>query len=220
MKCATFGLNADTTPFNEELMFANIAPKSCTHRGTIAALLVDSGATDHYLGDKLVPRLRDKMLNLIKLVVPKRIPTVGGHALLGTEQGIMFGTFADNKGLRHVVKLLSVIVSGLGRNIFSSAVASKKGVKTIIKDGKHRMTEGNVILPLKQLPGDMGLCSTDLRLGASRNAKKATSDGMVMAVQANDGVWHHRIGHMNRRSIELLRKIDNNGVEYSGAISG
>ncbi|CAN0317868.1 unnamed protein product, partial [Scytosiphon promiscuus] len=33
-------------------------------------------------------------------------------------------------------------------------------------------------------------------------------------------VWHRRLGHMNPRNMELLRRTDGNGVDYTGAVSG
>ena len=58
---AASDLNVDATPFNGDLLLANIAPESCTYGGTTAFLLfVDSDTTDHYLDDELIPGLRDR----------------------------------------------------------------------------------------------------------------------------------------------------------------
>ena len=32
-------------------------------------------------------------------------------------------------------------------------------------------------------------------------------------------IWHKRLGHMNPRHMELLRKVDGNGVDYTGAVT-
>lgn len=141
---------------------------------------MDSGAKVGYLDDEPIPGLTDRMLNLIKLDMTKRITTSGGR-VAGNGTRSFFA--ALDEGVQHAVKLFSVIVSGLERNSFSSIVAFNKGVKTTIKGGKHRLTKGNVTLPLEQSPGDTRLCSIDLRLGEARSAPKATSSGMVMAVE-------------------------------------
>lgn len=87
------------------------------------------------------------MFNLTKLDVPKRVTTAEGHVLLGTERGIMFDTLTDDKGVHLAVKLPDVIESGLGRNTFSLAVASKEDVNTIDEDGGHHVKRENVFGP-------------------------------------------------------------------------
>ncbi|CAN0020693.1 unnamed protein product, partial [Ascophyllum nodosum] len=39
------------------------------------------------------------------------------------------------------------------------------------------------------------------------------------AATADADIWHRRLGHMNPRSMELLRRKEGNGVEYTGTIS-
>ena len=43
--------------------------------------------------------------------------------------------------------------------------------------------------------------------------------GIVYAATADADIWHRRLGHMNPRSMELLRRKEGNGVEYTGTVS-
>ena len=43
--------------------------------------------------------------------------------------------------------------------------------------------------------------------------------GDVYAATADADIWHRRLGHMNPRSLELLRRKEGNGVEYARTVS-
>ena len=37
-----------------------------------------------------------------------------------------------------------------------------------------------------------------------------------MQAAANANLWRRRLGHLNRKSLSLLKKLDNNGVSFGG----
>lgn len=58
-------------------------------------MLVDSGATEHFLGDELFPDLKDRLDNPTQLNVLETIITAGNRNLLGTMTGTIHGTISD-----------------------------------------------------------------------------------------------------------------------------
>eukprot|EP00752_Nemacystus_decipiens_P015693 g14006.t1 len=80
------------------------------------------------------------------------------------------------------------------------------GVATIF-DAQPRLEMGDVIVPLRRLGNDTTLCSVYLELDGPPNT--------VMRAESVD-LWHRRLGHINRGSLDVLRKIDDNGVDYTG----
>ncbi|CAN0586672.1 unnamed protein product, partial [Laminaria digitata] len=50
--------------------------------------------------------------------------------------------------------------------------------------------------------------------------KTLTTPSVALAAHVSADTWHRRLGHMNPRNMELLRKVDGNDVEYTGTMSG
>lgn len=71
------------------------------------------------------------------------------------------------------------------------------------------------MVPLQQQEEDIGLCSFEMQLD-----KASSSPAIALAAQVSADVWHRRLGHMNLRNMELLRRTDGNGVDYTGTVSG
>lgn len=207
----------DSTPFDGGFLFSasSSTPTASSNTDTIT-LLIDSGATEHYLDSYLVPGLLD-MSDFRALLVPKSIVAAGGHVLRGTHSGVLPVSVADDKGKFHRIKLTCILVPGLGRHIFSTMEASRRGVTTTIEAGCHRLVKGDITLPLQQLDQDMGLCSITVHIV---NTSALTHHGTVMVAHHTADVWHRRLGHMNPRNMKLLQGIDNNGVDYTNDVTG
>ena len=206
--------NNDSTPFDGGFLFST-APSTTVatpYSGSIT-MLVDSGASENYLDSDMIPGLANMLWNYKVLVAPKEIVTAGNHTLLGTHTGTLQGTVTDDSAHRHRVKLPCVLVPGLGRHIFSTMDASRRGVVTTIEAGRHRLIKGNTTLPLQQLSGDLGLCSIVVNV---QQHTATQPQGIVMAALPTADIWHRRLGHMNPRSMDLLRKENDNGVDYAG----
>ena len=76
------------------------------------SMIVDSGASDHWVDDELVPNLWDSMNDYKKLKEPKIIVTAGNKAT-----GTLWGHMIDQTGQRVPVRISAMIVPGLGRNL-------------------------------------------------------------------------------------------------------
>ena len=185
--------------------------------------LVNSGATKHVLDDELIPGLKDRMMNPTLLDVPKTIITAGIRKLLGTMTGTINGTITDETGRTHRAHFPSLFVSGLGRHIFSPTASMTRGITTTLEEGNSHLRKGSivVVVQLEQQLGDRGMYSLKVRLEASDSgAKISSTTAIALTAQVSADIWHRRLGHINTRSMELLRKTKNNGVDYTGTLSG
>ena len=55
------------------------------------SVLVDSGASGHYLDDLITPSVKHRLLNYVLLTTPRKILTAGGALLDGTAEGMLKG---------------------------------------------------------------------------------------------------------------------------------
>ena len=77
------------------------------------------------------------------------------------------------------------------------------------------------MVQLEQQPGDRGLCSFKVGLEASDSgAKISPTTAIALTARVSADTWHRQLEKMNPRSIELLHKTENNGVDYTGKVSG
>ena len=104
-----------------------------------------------------------------------------------------------------------LIVPGLGRNLFSVKQASRNGVVSIFDKYNPRLETNNFTLPLQELENDLYFFSLDLVSGSSASE-------LAMQAAATATLWHLRMGHLNRKSLDLLNKVDNNGVSLDGTV--
>ena len=61
-------------------------------------LLLDSGSSNHYFDDTIIPVLENLMFNVEMLETPRKISTTGNNKLLGTRTGVLSGTIVDKDG--------------------------------------------------------------------------------------------------------------------------
>ena len=177
--------------------------------GRSITILVDSGSSGHYVDTDLHPGLKDCMRDYEVLKQPHLIVTAGEQVIEGKAKGTIIGTFNDQHGKKRPVSFSAIAVPGLGRHLFSPVVALEMGVATIFDSTQPRLEMGDVIVPLKRLGNDTTLCSVSLELDSPPNT--------AMRAESAD-LWHRRLGHINSRSLDVLRKIDNNGVDYTGTL--
>ncbi|CAN0279405.1 unnamed protein product, partial [Ascophyllum nodosum] len=105
-----------------------------SHRADGFQMLVDSGFSKHFVDPKLVHRAETRMQDYTKISPPMEIKAAGHNTLLGIAQGTLLVVLIvrDTQDICRAVKLPIVLVPGLGRNLFSTAMAAQRGVKTII----------------------------------------------------------------------------------------
>ena len=89
-----------------------------------------------------------------------------------------------------------------------------KGVYTVFDPRKPRMEFDDIVLPMN-LSGTDGktgklLCSIKVELGGGPG-------GLAMQAECAN-LWHRRMGHINRKSIDVLRRMPGSEVDYNGDI--
>ena len=147
--------------FDGGFMYAAGMPGRFTPSAKGATLLVDSGASESFLDDELIPDLKTRMREFKTLSTPREITTAGKHTLHGIGTGIISFTIRDNHGTQLPVNMRSLVVPGLGRNIFAPTAELRNGVRFVLEKAPYLTIRGTVI-PLKQDPRDQGVCSLDI----------------------------------------------------------
>ena len=179
----------------------------CKTDGNSITILVNSGASEHYLDIGLHPGLRERMLDDEILKQPHQIITAGEHVIEGSiAKGTVIGPFDGQHGEKHQVAFLAIVVPGLGRHLFSPLVASRMGVVNIFDSVRPLLEMCDVTVPMKRLDNDTILCSFSLELDDSTNT--------AMRAESAD-LWHRQLGHINSRSLDVVRKVEGNGIDYT-----
>ena len=101
---------------------------------------------------------------------------------------------------------------GIARNLFSVKSATKKDVVSIFDLDNPRLESSGITVPLRE---DDDLYSLVFYLSAeSRRGKE-----LAMNAMANAQLWHRRLGHLDKKSLELMQRRDGNGVAFDGSIN-
>ncbi len=176
------------------------------------SMMVDSGASDHYVDDKLVPWIKSKMINLQEINPAREITTAGMHTLYGTATGDIACEVTESNGEVHTARIPIVIVPGIGKHLFSSGSAKSRGIKTVIGDSP-RLEKDNVHFPLRE---DGRLFKIDLKV-LPRRASSQQQLALATSVEDTEK-WHRRLGHLNEASMKILRATHSSGVKFQDAL--
>ena len=92
---------------------------------------MDSGSSKHFVEPKLIRGVENRMLDYTEINPPMEIKTAGHNTLFDTPQGILLVLVRDTQDVCRTAKLPIALVPDLVRNLFFTALAAQKGVKTI-----------------------------------------------------------------------------------------
>ena len=93
---------------------------------------VDSGSSEHFADPKLIRRIEFRIMqDCTEINPPMETKAAGHNTLFGPAQGILLVVVRDAQDVCRTVKLPIVLVPGLGRNLFSTAMAAPQGANTI-----------------------------------------------------------------------------------------
>ena len=206
----TFG---GITNAEDGLALAVVPAAEMWNRGSnsLVSVMVDNGASGHYFDDARIPRLRYRLENCQELAIRRYVTTAGGHRLEGAGQGLLRGHITDAQGVQRLIQISVLIVPGLGCNLFSVKQASRNGVVSIFDKYNPKLEANNFTLPLQELENDLYFFSVDLVSGSS-------APELAMQAAATATLWRRRMGHLNRKSLNLLKKVNNNGVSFDGTV--
>ena len=147
--------------FDGGFMYAAGMPGRFTPSAKGATLLVDSGTSESFLDDELIPDLKTRMREFKTLSTPREITTAGKHSFHGIRTGMISFTIRDNHGTQLPVNMCAIVVPELGRNIFAPTAELRNGARFVLEKKTYLTIRGTVIL-LKQDPRDQGVCSLDI----------------------------------------------------------
>ena len=176
-------------------------------------VLVDSGASDHYFDDFLIPELNRHLLDYTCLTTPRKILIAGGALLDGTGEGILQGVIIDNYGNGQLVRIQILVVPTIGRNLISVKTATWLCIVSIFDRDNPRLEAFGVTFPLCGEQDDLYSFVLDLSADAYGAIELATN------AVSNAQLWHRRLGHLNKRSLELMQRHDGNGITFDSIIA-
>ena len=199
------GIDGEGEPLYGTALMAS-GPAAFKHKPSAGddsvTVLVDNGASGHYYDDLIIPSLKHRLLNYVILPTPRKILTAGGSLLDGTAEGILQGRVTANHGEQHLARIAILIVPDIRRNLFSVKSATKKGVVSIFDFDSPRLELSGITIPLRAEDDD--LYSSVLDLSADNRGGKE----LAMNEMTNAQMLHHRLGHLNKRSLELMQRRD------------
>ena len=191
--------------------------------GSSILVFLYSGATDNYLNPALTPGVRAHMCEIEDVRITLPIIAAGQHVLHGVTTGVFLGTVADDSVHDRQVSFRVVLVPGLGTNLFSVTAVLSNGVASLFYPDNPRLESGDVVVPMKiRGVDDTGkiTCSITVKLGAGddgRQTLREAPDGLALRVETAS-LWHRRMGHINSKSLDVLRKEATNGIVYTGDV--
>ena len=163
------------------------------------------------------------MRDIKDLRTPLPIIAAGQDVLHCVTTEVLFGTVADDSSHDRQVTFRVVLVPGLGTSLFSVTAALSNGVASLSYPDKPRLESGDVVVPMKiRGVDDTGkiTCSITVKLGAGDGGRQTLGkapDGLSLRVETAS-LLHRRMGHINSKSLNVLRKEAANGINYAGDV--
>ena len=229
---AVVDFTPDEDAFDSGFMFATcsrISGRNFAASSTGVGLLVDTGASETMFDNRLIPD--GNLHDYTQRNSPKIVDVAGESQLKGTATGILHCTVKDNRGQRLRVRIQGLIVPGLGRNIFSPTSLLKKGLRCVVEESTPHLTIQGKVIPLTQDPRDQGMCTLDITFEQNvqpsgtkslvphqKQSQTHTANAVCFTLVSAD-TWHRRLGHLNARSLDILRKDTGTGVDYRDSLS-
>ena len=229
---AVVDFTRDEDAFDSGFMFATcsrISGRNFAASSTGVGLLVDTGASETMFDNRLIPD--GNLHDYTQRNSPKIVDVAGESQLKGTATGILHCTVKDNRGQRLRVRIQGLIVPGIGRNIFSPTSLLKKGLRCVVEESTPHLTIQGKVIPLTQDPRDQGMCTLDITFEQNvqpsgtkslvphqKQSQTHTANAVCFTLVSAD-TWHRRLGHLNARSLDILRKDTGTGVDYRDSLS-
>ena len=209
------GIDGEGESLYGTVMMAS-GPAAFTHKPTAVddsvSGLVDSGVSDHYFDDLIIPGLKHRLLNYGFLTTPRKILSAGQASVDGTAEGILQDFATDNHGEQHLARIATLILPGIGRTLFSVKLATNKGVVSIFDFDNPRLDVSGITVPLCIENDD--LYSLVLDFSANSHGGKK----LAMNAMTNAQLWHRWLGFLNKGSLELMQRRDGRGVAFDCSI--
>ncbi|CAB1106137.1 unnamed protein product [Ectocarpus sp. CCAP 1310/34] len=229
---AVVDFTLDDNAFDSGFMIATcsrISGRNFAANSTGEGLLVDTGASETMFDNRLIP---DETLHDYTQRNSTKIVDVAGESqLTAPAKGILHCTVEDNRGQPLRGWIQGLVVPGLGRNIFSPISLLKKGLPCVVEESPPHLTIQGKVIPLTQDPRDQGMCTVDITFEQNaqpsgtrspvphqKQSQTHTANAVCFTLVSADN-WHKGLGHLNARSLDILRKDTGTGDDYRDNLS-
>ena len=187
----TFGGSTDA---EDGLALAAVPAAEKWNRGSnsLVSVMVDSGVSDHYFEDALIPELRYRLDNYQALAIRRWITTAGGHQLKEAGQGLPRGHSNDAQGLERLTQ--HSVLTGSDAGGTSSRLS-----KTVPCRGGNRYRE-----PRSAVNHESNLHHLEKRLQLGELHKMAPLNVLSSQCHLAVNTWrHHSQGYCNSNTMDL-----------------
>ena len=184
------------------------------------SMLVDSGASAHFVDSNLLPDLHEFLVNRRELQPRMVIQTAGLHSIYGVATGQLPCIAVDTDGIEREITVRVTLVPGLGRHLFSPKAAQQHGIYTMFAASNYiDCRQFKVGLRHSEL-----LDHVDLRLnrgGIERHAVESKPfvrdegpDQLAIVASSSINLWHRRLGHPHEAVVRAAAKIPGIGDSH------
>lgn len=194
----------ETMPIENEISFvaiANLSTKVEEKVDNLEEFILDSGATQHLMRENL----RKYMSNIMK-ISPINIKIANESTMIAKEKGCLRVKAKTVNG-EVTINIEALIVKGLYRNLLSVIKINKAGIKVIFEKEVATMKVHDKII---KFPSENGLFMTKFMV--TNNISRGTT--ALVSEKSNPNLWHQRLGHINRKGLQLL------GLPFSEEVCG
>ena len=183
------------------------------------SMLVDSGASAHFIDSNLLPDLHEFLFNRRELQPRMVIQTAGLRSIYGVATGQLPCIAVDTDGIEREITVRVTLVPGLGRHLFSPKAAQQHGIYTMFAASNYiDCRQFKVGLRHSEL-----LDHVDLRLnrgGIKRHAVESKpfvrdvgpDQLAIVATSSINNVWQNRLGHLHQAVVRVATRIPEAGT--------
>ena len=192
-------------------------------------MLVDSGASAHFVDSDLLPGLRDCLMSYQVLDPPMIITTAGLRRVYGTATGELPCIVVDTDGLERRISVRVTVVPGMGKHLFSPKFAQRNGVHTLFTsknyiDAVHfkvglRTSETLDHLDMRLVRGVPQRRAISSKPRVRDDTIPAAPPVALATLATTTDVWHRRLGHPNEAIVRAVAKIPESGVVLTDAMT-
>ena len=182
-------------------------------RRNVVIVIIYSRTSGHYFDDIIIPDRKHRSQNYPSFSTPRTILSARGAPLDGTAEGVFQGLITVDYEEKHLARIEILTVPGTGRYISSVKRAARKSTASMFDVSKPRLEKDDITAPLRGENGDLYSIKLDLRAGGYAGKK------LGINVVANAQVRHRQLGHLDKRSFELMNRKNGNGVAFNSFVA-
>ncbi|CAB1099771.1 unnamed protein product [Ectocarpus sp. CCAP 1310/34] len=232
---AVVDFTGDEDTFDSGFMFATcsrISGRNFAASSTGVGLLVDTGALETMFDNRLI---RDGTFTITPSETLRRSLTWPEKANSQTRPRAFYT--APSRTIEEsncACGFRDPSFRGLVETFFRPPPSLKEpgpGLRCVVEESTPHLTIQGKVIPLAQDPRDQSMCTPDITfeqnvqpsgtrsLVPHQKQSQTHTANAVCFTLVNADTWHRRLGHLNARSLDILRKDTGTGVDYRDSLS-